>query len=473
MNRRGNDTAGFPQTLTAETLRSFITTERGCTHPRVGEINGRQYIAKCGIWSAYSSDEHVSNELAADAFLREAGLNVPASREYRVDFGADGVHVVRLAEFKSDAIPLGEAWDKADDSAKARIREQVLAAYPYQALIAGIDTFTYDNVRVDPEGRLWFVDNGSSFDFRACGLRKGWFWQRSRIDDPHSGYISLVRNRHQGMLRRLLGGVDVVALWKSAADADLARMAQALPRDYARTELIGYIHAIAAFASRIAANPPPPRTELVFVLDRSGSMGGRESDVIGGFNSLLEKQKKEAGECRVSTVLFDDRMEVLHRRTSIRDVAPIGDREYNVRGMTALLDALGHAVRFHIDVQRHAPENRKADKVVFAVVTDGMENASRTFTPEAVRELVKNQTEEWGWEFLFLGANIDAITAAADIGIRAERAVNYHCDSQGLDMTYDAVNKAVSNIRKHRRVEDLDERGESWRTHVDRDYGSR
>ena len=473
MNRRENDTAGFPQTLTAETLRRFITTERGCTHPRVGEIDGRRYIAKCGIWSAYSSDEHVLNELVADAFLREAGLNVPASREYRVDFGTDGVHVVRLAEFKADAIPLGEAWDKADESAKARIREQVLAAYPCQALIAGIDTFTYDNVRVDPEGRLWFVDNGSSFDFRACGLRKGWFWQRSRIDDPHSGYISLVRNRHQGMLRRLLGGVDVVALWKSAADADLARMVRALPRDYARADLIGYINAIAAFASRIAANPPPPRTELVFVLDRSGSMCGLESDVIGGFNSLLEKQKKETGACRVSTVLFDDRMEVLHRRTDIRDVAPISDREYNVRGSTALLDALGHAVKFHIDVQRRAPEDRKADKVVFAVITDGMENASRTFSPEVVRELVKNQTEEWGWEFLFLGANIDAVTAAADIGIRAERAVNYHCDSQGLDMTYDAVNKAVSNIRKRRHVEDLDERGENWRTHVDRDYGSR
>jgi hypothetical protein len=153
MSRR-NDTAGFPQTLTAETLRNFITTERGCTHPRVGEIDGRRYIAKCGIWSAYSSDEHVLNELVADAFLREAGLNVPASREYRVDFGTDGVHVVRLAEFKADAIPLGEAWGKADEAAKARIREQVLAAYPYQALIAGIDTFTYDNVRVDPEGRL-------------------------------------------------------------------------------------------------------------------------------------------------------------------------------------------------------------------------------------------------------------------------------------------------------------------------------
>ena len=149
------------------------------------------------------------------------------------------------------------------------------------------------------------------------------------------------------------------------------------------------------------------------------------------------------------------------------------DREYNVRGSTALLDALGYAVKFHIDVQRRAPEDRKADKVVFAVITDGMENASHTFPPEVVRELVKNQTEEWGWEFLFLGANIDAVTAAAGIGIKAERAVNYHCDSQGLNMTYDAVNKAVSNIRKRRHVEDIDERGENWRTHVDRDYGSR
>jgi hypothetical protein len=141
-------------------------------------------------------------------------------------------------------------------------------------------------------------------------------------------------------------------------------MVRALPCDYARADLIGYINAVSAFASRIATNLPPPRTELVFVLDRSGSMGGRESDVIGGFNSLLEKQKKESGECRVSTVLFDDRMEVLHRRTDIRDVAPISDREYNVRGSTALLDALGYAVKFHIDVQRRAPEDRKADKVV-------------------------------------------------------------------------------------------------------------
>ncbi len=472
MNERRNDVAGFPQELTAEMLRGFVTTERGCTHPRVGEIDGRRYIAKCGIWSRHSSDEHVLNELAADAFLREAGLYVPASKEYRVDFGAEGEHVVRLAEFKVTT-PLGDAWENGDDSAKAKIREQVLAAYPYISLIAGIDTFTYDNVRVDQEGRLWFVDNGSSFDFRACGLRKGWFWQRSRVDDPHSGYISLARNRHQGMLRRLLGGVDGVALWVSAANADLARLASALPRDYARAELIAYIRAVAAFAARIAANPPPPRTELVFVLDRSGSMCGRESDVIGGFNSLLEKQKKEAGECKVSTVLFDDRMEVLHRRMDIQCVAPISGREYNVRGCTALLDALGHALMFHIDVQRRAPENSKADKVVFAVVTDGMENASRMFTPEMVRSLVKRQTEEGGWEFLFLGANIDAVTAAADIGIRAERAVRYHCDSQGLDTTYDAVSRAVSNVRRHRHVEDLDERGDSWRTYVDRDFGSR
>ena len=259
MNSRGNDTAGFPQTLTAETLRSFITTERGCTHPRVGEINdGRRYIAKCGIWSAYSSDEHVSNELAADAFLREAGLNVPASREYRVDFGADGVHVVRLAEFKADAIPLGEAWDKADDSAKARIREQVLAAYPYQALIAGIDTFTWDNVKVDPDGNLWFVDNGASFDFRACGKRKGWFWTRSDVDHPLNGYLSLANHPNQLSLRTILGLVDGDELWASASKVNFSKLVSTLPESHRKAELEDYAAALdKAVAARTAVFQKP------------------------------------------------------------------------------------------------------------------------------------------------------------------------------------------------------------------------
>ena len=464
----------FPKELTAELLRGFITTENGCTHPRVGEIEGRRYIAKCGIWSAYSSDEHVLNELAADALLREAGLNVPASKEYRVDFGGrDGEHVVRLAEFKDDSIPLGEAWEKADAAAKERIRAQVLAAYPIQALIAGIDTFTYDNVRVDRDGKLWFVDNGASFDFRACGLRKGWFWQRGRIDDPHSGYLSLARHRDQHMLRCLLGGVDPIALWKAAADAGLARLCAALAGDLARPELVAYINALAEFAAKTATNPPPPRTELVFVLDRSGSMSGVVDDVIGGFNGLLAKQKKEAGECKVSTVLFDDAVSVLHNRIDIKDVGPISEREYTIGGSTALLDALGGAVMHHIDVQRHLSAGEKADKVVFAVITDGQENASKKFSRNAVRKLVKNQTEEWGWEFLFLGANIDAVTAAEDVGICADRAVNFVCDGEGVGASYEAIDCAVRNIRQRRRVEDVDESGCNWRTKIDSDYRSR
>ena len=464
----------FPKTLTAETLRGWVTTEHGCTHPRVGEIDGCRYIAKCGIWSTYSSDGHVLNELAADAFLRAAGLNVPASKAYRVDFGGqDGEHVVRLAVFKADTVPLGEAWEKADATGRARIRAQVLAAYPIQALIAGIDTFTTDNVRVDTEGNLWFVDNGASFDYRACGLKKGWFWQRGRIDDPKTGYLSLARHRDQGLLRRLLGGVDPMVLWKAAADADLVRLTRALPGDLARPEWDAYLTELADFAARTVANPPPTRTEAVFVLDRSGSMYKVVNDVIGGFNRLLVKQKQETGVCRVSTVLFDDTVQVLHNRIPIRDVEPISEREYVIGGCTALLDALGGAVTHHIEVQRRLPASEKADKVVFAVITDGFENASKLFSPDQVRKLITRQTEEWGWEFLFLGANIDAVATAKAIGIDADHAVDFVCDDVGVGAGYDAVDQAVSNVRNRRRVEDPDERGASWRTNIDQDYNTR
>ena len=218
MNSRGNDTAGFPQTLTEETLRSFITTERGCTHPRVGEINGRRYIAKCGLWSAYSSDEHVHNEFVADNLLRAAGLNVPFSREYRVDFhDGRGEQTVRLAAYGDALKPIMEVWESADATLRAKIRKQTVAAYPVQALIAGIDTFTWDNVKVDPDGNLWFVDNGASFDFRACGKRKGWFWTRSDVDHPLNGYLSLANHPNQLSLRTILGLVNGDELWASAS----------------------------------------------------------------------------------------------------------------------------------------------------------------------------------------------------------------------------------------------------------------
>ena len=180
-NQQNGDTT-FPAELTAEMLADFRTTPRGCTHPRVGVIGGHRFIAKCGSWSAYSSDEHVHNEFVADNLLRAAGLNVPFSREYRVDFeDGRGRQTIRLAVYDDALKPIMEVWDSADATLRAKIRAQAVAAYPVQALIAGIDTFTWDNVKVDAEGNLWFVDNGASFDFRACGKLKGWFWQRHDV----------------------------------------------------------------------------------------------------------------------------------------------------------------------------------------------------------------------------------------------------------------------------------------------------
>lgn len=464
----------FPKNLTAEMLRGFITTERGSTHPRVGEINGKEYIAKCGAWSTYSSDEHVLNELKADEFLRQAGFNVPASKEYTVDFGGrDGKRIVRLAEFKADTIPLAEAWKQGDETLRAKIREQVVASYPVQAIIAGIDTYKYDNIRVDRDGNLWFVDNGASFDFRARGLKKGWFLYRDNPLDPKSGYMSLARHRDQGLLRRILGGVDEAALWNAAARLDIQGIKNAFPNELLTRPVIMYINNIATIAVRETKNPRPVKTELVFILDRSGSMGGVESDVIGGFNNLLEKQKRENGECYVTTVLFDDKISLLHNRKAIRDVEPITTREYTIGGTTALYDALGGAVARQVELQRTLPSKEKADKVIFAIITDGYENASRKFSAEAVKKMVKYQIEEWGWEFLFLGANIDAAEVAKDIGVAAERAVDFVCDGGGLGLGYDAVDRAVRNVRNRRRVEDADDDGRSWRDQIDRDYQAR
>lgn len=189
------------------------------------------------------------------------------------------------------------------------------------------------------------------------------------------------------------------------------------------------------------------RTELVFILDRSGSMSGLEADTIGGFNSMLARQKEEPGEVTVTTVLFDDRYELLHDRMDLRAVAPITNREYYVRGCTALLDAMGRTIQKIANVQRRSAPEHRADKVLFVITTDGMENASREYNYNQIRTMVEGQKAEFGWDFLFLGANIDAIATARRFGIREDRAVNYHADGQGTRLLYRTVGEVITNVR--------------------------
>ena len=188
-------------------------------------------------------------------------------------------------------------------------------------------------------------------------------------------------------------------------------------------------------------------TELVFIIDRSGSMSGLESDTNGGFNSLLEKQKKEEGEALVSVVLFDDQMEVLYDRKEIQKVEPMNDRQYYVRGCTALLDAVGGAIHHIGNVHKYAREEDVPEKTLFIITTDGMENASRMYSYEKVRQMVEHEKEKYNWEFLFLGANIDAIRVAGRFGIKPSRAVNYENDSIGTQLNYEVMSKAVSCAR--------------------------
>jgi len=188
-------------------------------------------------------------------------------------------------------------------------------------------------------------------------------------------------------------------------------------------------------------------TELVFILDRSGSMQGLESDTIGGFNSMLEKQKKEPGEAFVSTVLFDDRVEVLHDRVRVSDVNPMTGEDYYVRGCTALLDAVGGAIRHIGNIHKYARPEDIPEHTLFVITTDGMENASRRYTLSQIKEMVRQQRQKYGWEFLFLGANIDAIEAAGHMGIAPSRAVNYRCDGEGTRLNFDVVGQAVASVR--------------------------
>ena len=188
-------------------------------------------------------------------------------------------------------------------------------------------------------------------------------------------------------------------------------------------------------------------TELVFILDRSGSMAGFEADTIGGFNSTIEKQKKQDGKVYVSTVLFDNVSEVIHDRVDISDIKPMTDADYEVRGCTALLDAVGGAIHHIGNVHKYARPEDVPEHTVFIITTDGMENASHNYTRSRVREMIKRQTEKYGWEFIFLAANIDAVETAENIGIRRERAANYRQTKEGVGRSYYAMSEAITTVR--------------------------
>ena len=198
-------------------------------------------------------------------------------------------------------------------------------------------------------------------------------------------------------------------------------------------------------------------TELVMILDRSGSMSGLEEDTIGGFNSMIEKQRREPGEALVSVVLFDDKAEVLYDRADIRRIEPMNDRQYFVGGCTALLDAVGGAIRHIGNVHKYAREEDVPEKTIFIITTDGMENASREFTYEKVKGMIERQKERFHWEFLFLGANIDAVKEAGRFGIKASRAVRYEHDSYGTRLNYEVLSEAVSCAREAESAECMEE----------------
>lgn len=215
-------------------------------------------------------------------------------------------------------------------------------------------------------------------------------------------------------------------------------------------------------------------TELVFILDRSGSMSGLEKDTIGGFNSMIDRQKKEDGEAYVSTVLFDDKIDVLHDRIPVEKVEKMNDSQYFVRGCTALLDAIGGAVNHISNVHKYAREEDRPAKTLFVITTDGMENASREYSYKDVKKLIGRKQEENGWEFLFLGANIDAIEVANNMGIKASNAVNYNCDSVGTSINFKVLNKAISKMRSCPAEECCKVFSEGdWKEEIENDYSSR
>lgn len=208
-------------------------------------------------------------------------------------------------------------------------------------------------------------------------------------------------------------------------------------------------------------------TELVFILDRSGSMNGLEKDTIGGFNSMIEKQKREAGQALVSTVLFDNESVVIHDRLPLDKVPPLTEREYCTRGCTALLDAVGGAIRHIGNIHKYARREDVPEKTLFIITTDGYENASKRYDYEKVRRMIQHEKEKYGWEFLFLGANIDAAAEAKRFGISADRAVNYKCDEAGTALNYEVISDAVCSVRASRPL------AADWKARIDEDVRKR
>lgn len=209
-------------------------------------------------------------------------------------------------------------------------------------------------------------------------------------------------------------------------------------------------------------------TELVFILDRSGSMSGLEKDTIGGFNSMLEKQRREPGDALVSTLLFDNETEVIHDRVSINKVSNLTEKEYYVRGCTALLDAVGGAIHHISNIHKYARKEDVPEKTLFIIITDGMENASHHYTYDKVRAMIECQKERYGWEFLFLGANIDAAAEARRFGIDESMSANYQCDEVGTVLNYEVISEAITHVRAGAAPLKAD-----WKKKIDEDYKKR
>ena len=207
-------------------------------------------------------------------------------------------------------------------------------------------------------------------------------------------------------------------------------------------------------------------TEIVFILDRSGSMSGLASDTIGGFNSMISKQKKEEGECYVTTVLFDSMVETLHDRVKLSEIKEMTDKEYFVRGSTALLDAIGSTIKHIGNIHKYVREEDVPAHTIFVITTDGMENSSREYSSDKVKKMIEKKKGK-GWEFIFLGANIDAVETAKHFGIAKENAVNYHCDAKGTALNFDGVGMALQSVRKCGKI------NKAWREAIDADFEER